>query len=319
MTLSDNGATATFHGSSTETLDIQGEITVGKVVYDRKFTAGKPSTVMLPFNYTCDGNEGGKFYQFAGVIQKDGIWTAVMEEAGDMENSVTTLEANKPYIFRPDASNTEGEMYFSNPPQEGFKMRTTVDDGSRVGDWLFHGTYSAMKWSADNVGKAYGFAANAGTGKDENGGEVDVAQGQFVKLAAGASCKPMRAYLEYAPEGISKAGEELPSSINVVFIDRTAAVVENPDDVNGNDDPDDDISTPISEIAPGNNAVRVWSYDKTIFVEGNVGSEYRVIDLSGRVLVQDVLRTTRDEISLGARATGIVGVIINGKTFKLSY
>ena len=319
MTLSDNGATATFHGSSTETLDIQDEITVGKVVYDRKFTAGKPSTVMLPFNYTCDGNEGGKFYQFAGVIQKDGIWTAVMEEAGDMENSVTTLEANKPYIFRPDASNTEGEMYFSNTPQEGFKMSTTVDDGSRVGDWLFHGTYSAMKWSADNVGKAYGFAAKAGTGTDENGGEVEVAQGQFVKLEAGASCKPMRAYLEYAPEGISKAGEELPSSINVVFIDRTAAVVENPDDVNGNDDPDDDISTPISEIAPGNNAVRVWSYDKTIFVEGNVGSEYRVIDLSGRVLVQDVLRTTRDEISLGARATGIVVVIINGKTYKLSY
>lgn len=319
MTLSDNGTTATFHGSSTETLDIQGEITVGKVVYDRKFTAGKPSTVMLPFNYTCNGNEGGKFYQFAGVIQKDGIWTAVMEEAGDMGNSVTTLEANKPYIFRPDASNTEGEMMFSNTPQEGFMMSTTVDDGSRVGDWLFHGTYSAMKWSADNVGKAYGFAAKAGTGKDENGEEVEVVQGQFVKLEAGASCKPMRAYLEYAPEGISKTGAELPSSINVVFIDRTAAVVENPDDVNGNDDPDDDISTPISEIAPGNNAVRAWSYDKTIFVEGNVGSEYRVIDLSGRVLVQDVLRTTRDEISLGARATGIVVVIINGKTYKLSY
>lgn len=319
MTLSDNGTTATFHGSSTETLDIQDGITVGKVVYDRKFTAGKPSTVMLPFNYTCDGNEGGKFYQFAGVIQKDGIWTAVMEEAGDMENSVTTLEANKPYIFRPDASNTEGEMMFSNTPPEGFMMSTTVDDGSKVGNWTFHGTYSAMKWTAEEVGSLYGFAAKSGTGKDENNGDVAVAQGQFVKLAAGASCKPMRAYLEYAPEGISKTVAELPSSINVVFIDRTAAVVENPDDVNGNDDPDDDISTPISEIAPGNNAVRVWSYDKTIFVEGNVGSEYRVIDLSGRVLVQDVLRTTRDEISLGARATGIVVVIINGKTYKLSY
>ncbi len=312
--------TATFHGTSSQTLEIKTATTVDKVVYDRKFTPEKPSTVMLPFNYTCNGNEGGKFYEFAGVTKDDnGIWTAVMQEPGDNDANETTLKANTPYIFKPSAET----MQFPNTPDGGFRLCTTVDggSGSKVSDWQFIGTYSAMTWTV-TTGKDYGFAAKAGTGKDKDGNDVTVAQGEFVQLTEGAFSKPMRAYLRNIhDEGISKAATELPSTIEVIFIDRTAKTADEPndnpntEDISGNDG---DITTPISEINPGNTA-KAWSYEKTIFIEGNAGSAYHIIDVSGRILRTDVLRTTRDEIYLGAHTSGIVVVIINGKIFKLNY
>ena len=319
LTLSEDNKTATFDGTTSATLKIETPTTVDNVVYDRKFTAGKPSTVMLPFNYICNGKEGGKFYQFAGVTKNDkGIWTAIMEEAGGISNSsVTTLNANTPYIFVPSDENAEGAMSFPNKPQGGFVLNTETSGGTD-GNWKFVGTYRTKIWEANEVGNVYGFAAKAGYGKDEDGNAVFVAQGQFVKLEAGAYCKPMRAYLEY--DAISKAGDELPSSIEVVFIDRTAAVVDDPDDINVNPDINPgDISTPVSEITPSNSAVRAWTYAKTIFIEGDPGSAYRIIGANGRILKTDVLRTTRDEISLGAHTSGVVVVVVNGKTFKLNY
>ena len=311
--------TATFHGTSSQTLSIETPITVDQVVYDRKFAPGKPSTVMLPFNYTCNGEEGGKFYEFAGVTKDaQGVWTAVMQEPGGNDaDDETTLRANTPYIFRPTAE----KMQFTNKPEGGFELCTTIPGSAdRVGDWQFRGTYSAMKWTASDHN--YGFAAKDGTGKDKDGNDVAVAQGQFVQVTDGAYTNPMRAILHnYYGENISKAAPELPSTIEVIFIDRTAKVTDEPnddpntEDISGNDG---DITTPVSEINPGN-AAKAWSYEKTIFIEGNAGSAYRIIDVSGRILKTDVLRTTRDEISLGAHTSGIVVVIINGKTFKLNY
>ena len=40
---------------------------ITSVTYDRPFTSGQASTVILPFSYECNGKEGGKFYAFKEV------------------------------------------------------------------------------------------------------------------------------------------------------------------------------------------------------------------------------------------------------------
>ena len=64
--------------------------------------------------------------------------------------------------------------------------------------------------------------------------------------------------------------------------------------------------------------VKVWSYDKTIYIAAADGTNYRIIDTNGRALASGITATDRDEIRLGNR-TGIVIVIINGKTYKINY
>jgi hypothetical protein len=106
---------------------------------------------------------------------------------------------------------------------------------------------------------------------------------------------------------------ELPSSIDVILIDATAAVVE-PDDPT--EQPDDDITTPVSELT---SAARVWSYSKTIFIEAQPGTAYQIIGINGAQLLQCITTSTRDEVSLPGNANGIVIVKIGGKSFKIMY
>lgn len=57
-----NGTTALLDGTSVAPVDVPSDdyITVNHVTSNRTFTPGKASTVMLPFSYTCNGEEGGK-------------------------------------------------------------------------------------------------------------------------------------------------------------------------------------------------------------------------------------------------------------------
>ena len=231
LTKESQGLTATIDGTSTATINIPTAVTVDNVTYNRTFTVGKASTVMLPFNYTCTGNEGGTFYQFVGIEKDGNDWVATMKATGDDANNAGTLTANTPYLFLP----TETGITFTIP-NTGVSLCTadggdcmTADAGSH---WTFKGTYSYVKWTTDSsddgysaehaaeIGRAYGFA-----GVEKTGIEV----GDFVKVAEGAKIRPMSCYLLWNNEpnaanaraltrGAAATEEELPQRITVRLV-----------------------------------------------------------------------------------------------------
>ena len=206
---------ATFSGTSLDTVNIPAPITVKEVAYHRTFTAGKASTVMLPFDYTCNGSEGGSFYRFVGVEQEGNSWVATMQ------STAAALTANTPYLFMPTGTNITFTI-----PNEGVTLYTTGSGGGQTVDagshWTFKGTYEYKEWIADGansdeIGKAYGFAGVAQDG-------INV--GDFVKVASGAKIRPMSAYLIWnntanlAParggmNAASASADKLPQSITV--------------------------------------------------------------------------------------------------------
>ena len=218
-----NGMTALLDGTSVEPVDIDynHNIIVNHVTSNRVFTPGMASTVMLPFNYTCNGNEGGTFYKFVGVKKENDKWVATMQETGNDTNKQGTLEANTPYLFMPAAStmtfpNINGSVrLFTRDGGSGGNCET-ADPGSH---WTFKGTYEYMHWKNDpndlyyyyrsqEIGHIYGFA-----GVSKN----DINVGDFVKVAWGAKIRPMRAYLLW---------NDIPNSANARSFTRGAAATD---------------------------------------------------------------------------------------------
>ena len=190
-----SGKVATIDGTSIGTVEITDDPAVDAVILNRKFSKDKASTIMLPFDYTCNEADGGVFYDFAGVEKnketKTNQWVATMTK-------VDKLTANTPYLFMPEKdidgiSFTLSEKVILNTTKGGECQK--ADKGS---NWTFKGTYSYVKWTTDSsddgysaehaaeIGRAYGFA-----GVEKTGIEV----GDFVKVAEGAKIRPMSCYL----------------------------------------------------------------------------------------------------------------------------
>ena len=203
--------TATIDGTSVATVSIPEDVTVSSVTYNRAFTMGRPSTVMLPFSKDVNEISGGTFYTFGGVEKKNNKWEATMNEV------MGSLTANTPYLFVP----TGTSLTFTG----GATLNTTGGGNclaSDTGGWEFHGTYTNKVWD-EVVTHDYGFAALSGTSADDKSVEA----GQFVRLTTGASAKPMRCYLSYVgvpnqaralTRGAAATDEELPSSIIVRLV-----------------------------------------------------------------------------------------------------
>ena len=211
---------------------------IKSVTYNRPFTAARASTVILPFNYICNDDEGGKFYGFKEVVYDENLhkWVCTMVEPGEEgSNNVTTLTANTPYVFMPnDATPSDPTMAFPNiESMTGGVVTlqtTTANDGVYGGAttdaaWNFHGTYKGKSWAV--ASNDYGFAARSGT---EAGGAATVEAGQFVRFTLGAFIKPMRCYLSYvgteapAPaRGLTRAAatDDLPATIIVRLVSRS--------------------------------------------------------------------------------------------------
>ena len=214
-----NGVTAIFDGTSDESITITDDIEVNSVTYNRTFTEGKPSTVMLPFSLG-EGQTltGGTLYKFTGVTKNEttGMWEATMTETA-------TLQANTPYLLMPDNELTDGKVAFDL--NNSTVMLNTGGGNCLASDaegWVFHGTYEKKVWDED-VTHDYGFAAVSGKSVDNQ----DVEAGQFVRLTTGASAKPMRCYLSYVgvpnqaralTRGAAATDEELPQRITVRLV-----------------------------------------------------------------------------------------------------
>lgn len=196
---------------------------VSKITYTgSRFAPGVKSTIMFPFSSSKVKLTitGGTVYEFTGVAKENGVWTV----KGTQLASGVAIDANKPYIFECSGSELKFETQNGN-------NKISLNTGSSssysytVGDWEFVGTYKKITWGEGNeeLGTIFGLAADD---KTVNG--KDIKKGSFVKGAAGASVKPMRAFLRYKEQqaqarpganGVTRAsvaklaGEDLPESM----------------------------------------------------------------------------------------------------------
>ena len=256
LTKDGNNVSATFNGSSETTVSIPVDVNVTSVTYNRAFTEGKPSTVMLPFSLG-EGQTltGGKLYKFSGVTKNEttGKWEATMTET-------TTLQANTPYLLLPDENLTDGKVTFNlnnstvTLKTNGGGNRVTADPGSH---WTFKGTYKYMKWTTDTsdpdynsereaeIGRVYGFAGVAKTGID---------LGDFVKAKSGARIRPMTCYLMWNDTPNNTRGmtrgtiDELPSSIVVRLLSNVGPGNQDDDDNQGGTTAIGTLDTETGEI-----------------------------------------------------------------------
>lgn len=184
------------------------------VTYKRPFTAGKASTVCLPFEYVKKSGE--KFYAFTSVSKDGDDYVAEMNE-----DPASTLTANTPYLFMPS---TTGDVDFGGT----YTIPAEIKAGETTsGDWTFTGTYETKEWEEAPTG-IYGFSA-----QDTEDG---ISQGQFVKVGKYVFIKPMRAYLKYKGGAENYAAvrmkaparganeEMLPETISVRLIDADGEV-----------------------------------------------------------------------------------------------
>ena len=231
-------ASVTINGTGENLVGVNITEEVGNiksVTYNRPFNTAQAATVILPFDYICNDNEGGKFYGFKEVVYNEGLhkWVCTMQEPGvEGTNNVTSLTANTPYVFMPNDATT---MTFPNiSSMTGgvvTLLPTTANDGVYGGAttdaaWNFHGTYKGKSWAV--ASNDYGFAARSGA---EAGGAATVDAGQFVRFTTNAFIKPMRCYLSYvgteapAPaRGLTRsaaATDDLPQSITVRLVSRS--------------------------------------------------------------------------------------------------
>ena len=214
LTKDGNGTTATFSGTSADELNIPVAVEVDHVDVDRTFAANKACTLYLPFGIAASKVSGGKFYTFTAVDESTTPWSVEYDEVtGD-------IEANTPYIFLPDGTNS-GKIVVDNGSDK-VSVSTANPHTTVQGQWEFVGTYEPIRWLSDNeraaeIGKIYGFAA-----KDKTVGETSYTVGQFVKIASGASIKPMRAYLKRTTVSGTRTmtrgvDDSLPSTMTVVL------------------------------------------------------------------------------------------------------
>ncbi len=214
LTKESQGLTATIDGTSTATINIPQPVEVDHVTIDRIFEAGKACTLYLPFSIAASKVSGGKFYTFTTVNESTSPWSVEYNEVtGD-------IVANTPYIFLPDGKNS-GKIVVDNG-NDRVSICTANPNTTENGLWKFIGTYEPIQWLSDNdraaeIGKIYGFAA-----EDATVGTTSYTVGQFVKIASGASIKPMRAYLKRTTYSASRGlingyDNSLPSAMTVVL------------------------------------------------------------------------------------------------------
>ena len=163
-----NGTNNQGTGVSVVGVNITEEVgNIKSVTYNRPFNEAQAATVILPFDYICNGNEGGKFYGFKEVAYVEGLhkWVCTMQEPGN--TAVTTLTANTPYLFMPDNATT---MTFPNIVSMTSGVVTLQPTTANDGDyefattdeaWKFHGSYKGKSWAV--ASNDYGFAAQSGT------------------------------------------------------------------------------------------------------------------------------------------------------------
>lgn len=251
--------------TGTAKVDIQAELVVDTVIFNRDFVKNVASTIVLPFSTTIDKVEGANFYDITNLVIEDGVWHVKTSRLGkDGKNN--EIVANKPYLLKPTA---DGELVF-HPNEDGVVLNTTekrsytVDgDPSISGDkWSFRGAYNYFVFgdSTDILGRAYGFSA-------ETDGNIPV--GKFVRGGENANIPALRAYLVH---------EKAPSPIKANFLSNAQLVsapqvnysLEIPNETVIVEFDDEERTTVIGTLNPVTGQIRMKSADRWFDVQGRL-------------------------------------------------
>ena len=206
------------------TVSIPSPIAVNAIEYDRVFIANTPATIVLPFSLPAGATTNAKFYTLKSVVQVEGeyAWTATFRNI-KLDSTNALPEANKPYaVIVPDATELQFNLNGGKATFQTAEIDTLNDD---TGNWIFLGTYKDKVWETgdDELGLAYAIAKKSST---------NYKAGDFVKVGAGASAAPMRAYISKVNASVTlrplsrplargevSSIENLPEVINVEFVD----------------------------------------------------------------------------------------------------
>ena len=259
---SEDKTVATLDGNFDKDMPvvITQDTTVDEVILNRDFTAGRYATVMFPFDVYADNLIGAKLIDkfdyidsvknaFTGKLERivahtKAFWNKPAEAPAEIcDNTVpdcdasVLLEANTPYMVQLEEGHTTLEIRGSvvlktNAPEFAF----------RYGDWEFVGVYQYKKWTEDDAELQTGRAVYGFAGQTLNGYKI----GDFVRIKAGASINPMRAYLRYNPlpkqsnaPNMLMAPRSTPSDLNDVKsigeLPKMISVVRDDDGKNGSE------------------------------------------------------------------------------------
>lgn len=221
--VSSDGSEAIIDGSSKESVNIPNDINVEHVVLNRTFTLTDDnmaySTIVLPFTTLKNNVHNATFYKLNNLVRKDNKWEVHVKEEGD------TIKANIPYLVQVRDTNV---IVFDDADYTLKKTEysSIIVTSEETGTWCMVPTFESVAWTTghEDLGRVYGFTAKA---------TDDFKVGQFAKAGAGASIRPLRAYLmkmQTTPltRSISSApGDDvLPSSLSVVIDDEETTEME---------------------------------------------------------------------------------------------
>ena len=213
------GIVVTLDGDSNESFAVTNNIQTSKVILRRKFVAGVPTTICLPFDFSRSNFDHEDFSTLNYVDENQETHQLVAHMT-----VVSELHANTPYYFEPTettatpANQDYTEITFTNVTIEA----GNAGSSSTTGGWTIVGNYDRVKWTtntadelynsthAAELGRAYGYAK-----KTKTVGGVTYQEGQFVKLGNGAHTRAFRAYM-LAP-ATTDSPNLLPDAIDVVW------------------------------------------------------------------------------------------------------
>jgi hypothetical protein len=182
------------------------------------------------------------------------------------------LKANTPYMVQLEEGHTDLKI------NGAVKLVTNAPEFAvRYGDWEFVGVYQYKKWAEDDAELQKGRAVYGFVGTASDGFEV----GDFVRGMAGATIKPMRAYLRYnpLPKMQSAPGLTKVARYNVADWNSASVTSELPETitvVRGGDEENGDEHTTV--IADFNTRSGKFALPR---------SANRVFDLKGRAYGKD--------------------------------
>lgn len=189
---------------------------VDSVVFERTFplSANGYSTIMLPFAVNLNQLSGVKnIYKFRGVEEVNGkmeVQVQNLKETFDNESQVHTT-AYTPYLIQMESETLEikGAIDIEKTP---FNHDFLYQSGS----WFIDGSDEYMEFTQEMLesGNTYGF--------NDQVTETFKTAGQFVKIGAGATLPPFRAFIFtrdiFTPELKEK---NRPATMDVVIVEST--------------------------------------------------------------------------------------------------
>ena len=222
----ENGKRAEIDGEYGEIdgIVITEPLEVASVEFSRDFSTQGYSTIVLPFDVNTSKLSGvDSVLSFARIVKEQGEMAVGMKVVWEASASHVDLKANTPYMVKMTGAKLGIDGGVTLLPTEA---AVTKSDAQNDG-WEFRGTYAYKSWQEgdEDLCRVYGFAG---------GSNDEVSEGDFVKFTAGASLRPLRAYLINtnrtcgAPKmaraygdyvlGAKSSIDDLPESMKVVIV-----------------------------------------------------------------------------------------------------